>query len=213
MAELPPPRKFMFERSFDNGAAVRAPERKPVTLKPEQVDALKKEAYDAGFAAGHQTGADQQTAQLMATLARVDEHIGQMIGNMQAFHQRQDAQMRQLVIAVARKILPDFTARNGLQEIEAVLSGVIAEMVYEPRLVIRVHESQFDPIKTKVHEIAAQRAYAGSVVILSDPEIACGDCRVEWADGGIERNTAGTLKDVEGMISPSGAAIPNSNQE
>ncbi len=57
MAESPPTRKFMFNKSFDMGSAAptRAAERKPVTLNPDQFDALKKESYDAGVAAGQKT--------------------------------------------------------------------------------------------------------------------------------------------------------------
>ena len=202
-----PVRKFMFDRPFDAGAAVRPPERKPVTLKPEQVDAFKKESYDAGFAAGQQAGHDAQQQQIHATLVQIDGRLTQMIGAMHVFQAQQDAHMRQLAVAIARKILPQFVARHGEQEIESLVATAMAEMPREPRLVVRVAATQLEMLEKKIQEIAAQKAYAGSVVVVSDASVADGDCRIEWADGGIERNAAATLDAIEAVVAPEDSSL------
>jgi flagellar assembly protein FliH len=33
--------------------------------------------------------------------------------------------------------------------------------------------------------LAKQSGFAGRLVILAEPEIETGDCRLEWADGGV----------------------------
>ena len=175
MADTPPVRKFLFDKSFDGltGAhPAAAPERKPVTLKPEQVDALKKEAWDSGFAAGQKVVAEEQSRRLAATLAQIENRMGQLIDNFQAVIKEQEAQTRRAVLAIARKILPAFVSRHGLEEIEPLLAGAIGDMLREPRLVVRVHESQFDMINAQINEITAQKAYAGKVVMLADATIA-----------------------------------------
>jgi len=198
-----PLRKFMFDRSFDDASIIhRAQERKPVMMKPEQVDALKQESHDEGFAAGKIAGRDEQTAQLAAVLLNVENNIAVLIDSLASLSREQNAQTRQLVLSIAKKILPDFTARNGLQEIEALLGDTIREMAREPRLVVRVHETQFDAVNERVQAIATQRAYSGKVIVLADAEIANGDCRVEWADGGVERNTQSTWNAVEQTVLP-----------
>ncbi len=73
-------RKFMFERSFDDASVShRAPERKPVLMKPEQIDALKKESFDAGVESGHKAGKDEQSAQLAALISTLDVNITKLI--------------------------------------------------------------------------------------------------------------------------------------
>ena len=156
-------RKFLFEHSFDNAVhAPKAPERKPVTLKPEQYDALKKESYDLGFAAGKKAGFDEQAERLAATVARVGQTIEAMLANAKELHKQSEDGMRRIALAIARKLLPDFTARNGLQEIEAVLKNVMDEMAHEPRLVVRVNESQFEAISGKVGELSALTGMSSS---------------------------------------------------
>src|SRR5208282_5253913 len=75
-AENAPMRKFMFDRSFEEAAlAQRAVERKPVLMKPEQIDALKKESYDAGFAAGKTAGKEEQASHLASIMATIEKNI------------------------------------------------------------------------------------------------------------------------------------------
>ena len=33
-------------------------------------------------------------------------------------------------------------------------------------------------------------SFEGRLVVLAEPDIAVGDCRIEWADGGINRDSA-----------------------
>ncbi len=201
--ESAPARKFMFDLSFDNASVVhRAPERKPVLMKPDQIDALKKDSHDEGFLAGKKEGLDQQTAALIALLSAVEQNIATLVACMDAMAKDQEAHTRCLALAIAKKVLPAFTAQQGLQEIEALVNATLHEMEREPRLVVRVEESQFDALNEKIQALAAQRAYGGKIVIIADAAVASGDCRIEWADGGVARDTAATMSSIEKTVRP-----------
>ncbi|MGE3622558.1 MAG: FliH/SctL family protein [Bdellovibrionales bacterium] len=209
-----PMRKFMFERSFadSTGHVVSARDRRPVTLTPEQVDALKKEAHDAGFAAGRKSAAEDQAQYLNVTVTQIAGHIAKLLQQTEADRQEKEVRVREAVLAIARKVLPDFNQRHGLQEIEAIIAGIIGEMSSEPRLVVRVNETQFDSIDGSVKSITTQQGYAGKVVFLADPDVAPNDCRVEWADGGIERNLESLWRNIAQAVAP-GADISTSSPE
>jgi flagellar assembly protein FliH len=42
--------------------------------------------------------------------------------------------------------------------------------------------------REKIDEIARGHGFAGRLVVLGEPNIAAGDCRIEWADGGVNRD-------------------------
>jgi flagellar assembly protein FliH len=206
-----PIRKFMFERSFENDAGHRAPlrERRPVTLTPEQFDALKKEAYDGGFAAAQKASVESQAQHLNIAVDRIGNHIGLLLQQTEAERQHKEIRVREAVLSIARKVLPDYNQRHGMQEIEAVVAGIIGEMANEPRLVVRVNETQFDQLNESLKAVTEKQGYAGKVVLLADAEIRLDDCRIEWADGGIERNLEALWKNVGRAIAPDAAPPPS----
>ena len=54
-----------------------------------------------------------------------------------------------------------------------------------PHLVIRIHDALYEEAKERIEKQAKQSGFAGRLVILADPEIVNGDCKIEWADGGV----------------------------
>ncbi len=46
------------------------------------------------------------------------------------------------------------------------------------------------PRREKLDEIARAHGFEGRLVVLGEPGIGAGDCRIEWADGGVNRDAA-----------------------
>jgi flagellar assembly protein FliH len=51
--------------------------------------------------------------------------------------------------------------------------------------VVRINDSLYEAAHERIERLAKQSGFAGRLVILAEPEIANGDCRIEWADGGV----------------------------
>ncbi|HAX91604.1 MAG TPA: hypothetical protein DCY07_05260 [Rhodospirillaceae bacterium] len=183
-------RKYLFDLAFDGHAGASVSERaKPKqTYTEEQLEAAKKEAYQSGFNAGQTAAAEDQQQRLNVLLSQIDQRLLRLIEGQKNEWERQLGQLQEIALVIARKIMPRFVAEHGLDEVDAIVSKVITEMSREPRLVFRVNESQFDEAKRRIDAIAAQAAYAGKLVILGEAELGLSECRIEWADGGIERD-------------------------
>ena len=59
-----------------------------------------------------------------------------------------------------------------------------------PHLVVRVNAALVEAVEAHVQRIARERGYEGRLVVMGEPDIAPGDGRIEWADGGIVREQA-----------------------
>jgi flagellar assembly protein FliH len=202
-----PIRKFMFERSFDDGTLAPVRDRRPVSYTYDQIEAIKKDSYEGGLVAGRKAAAHDQAQRLSATLARLDAQIGSLIATAEATRPEQELRVREAALAIARKVLPDYAKRHGLEEIQALVAGIIGEMTGEPRLAVRVNDAQFESIDAGLKELAEKQGYAGKLVLVADPAIMPDDCRIEWADGGIERNSAALWKHIAETVAP-GVSVP-----
>ena len=57
---------------------------------------------------------------------------------------------------------------------------------------MRVNDALYAAAREKLDDIVRARSFEGRLVVLAEPDIAVGDCRIEWADGGINRDSAAT---------------------
>lgn len=202
LTEETPLKKFMFTRSFDTGHAAQTAERekKPVLMKPEQIDAIKQEAHDQGFTAGRQAGLDAQLAAHAELLTRLDQHILTLTQSLSTLHEQEDKKTRAIIPAIIRRLMPELVKQHGMNEIEALVSQVMRDMQQEKRLVIRLNESEVSLMNEKIQSMANNEAFVGTLTVLADPSVAAGDCRIEWDNGGIERNTNANLSTIDTLI-------------
>ena len=100
-------------------------------------------------------------------------------------------------LAVARKIVPVLLDQQPLVEIEALLRESLSLLINEPRIVVRVPDALAESLGRRIDEVAQSCGFAGRVVLLPDTELSGADCRMEWADGGVERDTEKTWRDIE----------------
>lgn len=184
----PPSQKFMFDRAFDVLAPARTETVKAPTYTQADLDAAKQTAFKEGFAEGTLIANQEHTAQIAAIVAKIDISIGKILHDAEQCYATQQLELQDIAQAITRKLLPDFVARHGFSEIDALLALVLKEMGREPRLVVRVHDQVLDPLQLVLQGITERAAYAGKIVLLADANLNLNDCKIEWADGGVERD-------------------------
>ncbi len=67
-------------------------------------------------------------------------------------------------------------------------------------MVIRIADALLDPLRERLDEVAAKAAFDGKVVLLADEALAPSDVRVEWADGGAERDTGRLWAEIDQVL-------------
>lgn len=203
MGENMQPRKYLFDLTFDDGQNKKSDEREKAkpTFSQEQLDAEKQASYEAGMQAGQKSMMEDQQQYMNVLLTQIEQRLTHVVAESLGEWQRQLSQLQEIALVITRKMMPNYIEKYGLAEIESVVAKVLSEVSREPRLVFRVNEQMFDEVSAKINAIASQQAYAGKIVILGDPEIGTSDCRIEWADGGIERNTQILWESIERVMS------------
>ena len=196
------PKKFLFDTSFESATArASKANEKP---QPKYFDADLETARAEGFSAGHAAaeqeaaqGAEQTTAQAANVIA---ERLGALEEAIAALQERQTRMAIELSAALVRKLFPKMTERNGVEEIEGLVTAALERLRDEPRIVVRVADSLLDTIQTTVNAVARRAGFEGKIVLLAEPDLAPGDARVEWADGGAERDTERAWRDIDALI-------------
>jgi flagellar assembly protein FliH len=196
-----PARKFLFERSFDGDLGLDLDEKAKPTFTEEQLDTAKKEAFEEGRRAGEQSAMAAEAQVQTNMLATLGDRFSAALAEAEACWNRQLADLMSVATVIARKIVPVYAEKNGTSEIEAIVARAVEEMGREPRLVVRVPEASFDFLNDRIAKIAEERAFPGKIVVLGPS-----DCKVEWADGGIERDFNRLWQEIDGIMEGATAA-------
>lgn len=172
----------------------------PPTFSEEEVLAAQQTAFDEGKVAGLQE-ANAQFEHLIATaLTQISQTIPAVFAAHSKSQEDHEAHALSVANAVTKKIIPAYAEKYGLDEIINVVAKCLEPLRAEPRIIIKVHESLRENLHEKLVKIADQLGFDGRIVTMAHDEIAPGNCRVEWAEGGAERNVADLWQLIDEIV-------------
>ena len=189
--------KFLFDDDFT------AREKPTITLveaERRRADA-ESVAYRNGFAAGHEKATDEATQHIAATIQVVADSLARIERALKAIEARLEIEAVEVAVAVASKLAPELIAREPMAEVTALVTDCFRHLVSAPHVLVQVNADIYEATKDKLDEIAAARGFEGRLLVQSDTQLAPGDCRIEWADGGINRDEAATQATIDEVVS------------
>jgi flagellar assembly protein FliH len=186
------PAKFLFDVDFTAGSD-RKPAEPMITLAEHGLELAEAEAsaHRRGYAEA-QTDAKVEADRRMAdALASIAANLGEATKALSAIETRLECEAVDVAVAVARKLAPALIAREPFAEIAELAGSCFRELVASPHIAVRINDALYAPAREKLEDIVRAKSFQGRLVVLAEPDIAVGDCRIEWADGGITRDMAG----------------------
>jgi flagellar assembly protein FliH len=194
--------KFLFDTDFSaaDEATRLTPRPDPRRYSAIELDQAKAAPHPEGVAAGR-AAAEQEIASRVADACTT---LGTRVNELMTADAAQyETQTREAVAAateITRRLLPSLGKRDAIAEVEALVRECLARLHEEPRLVVRVADELLDPVRQHMDQLTAAAGYTGRVILFADPAIKSGDARVEWADGGAERDSAAIWRDIDSAI-------------
>lgn len=159
-------------------------------------DMARRQGEEAGMARGRAEAIAAFDKQIAGALTTIAQQVA-AIAKATASEAEAAGKSADLALAIARKLFPALAQRDGMTEIEAVLSQCLASLKQEPRLVAYVSAAQLDALQARLGELTGASGFEGRVVLIADEKMAESDCRVEWADGGVERDAGQIWRTIE----------------
>ncbi len=164
----------------------------------------KNKLRETAFAEGHEAG----RAEALGGLEQSSDALLQnILTATQNLEQRQDEQVAlmhkeaaKLAYAIIEKLAPAVVEKTPLAEIELLVDQCLKNSPLEPRLVIRVDDTILPNLQDKLEEMKRVSGYAGQVILISEPMPHVSDCRVEWANGGAERDFDSLMNTIETTV-------------
>ena len=213
--------KFLFDTEFDPNSTEDLSPSATARAKPkpqytdEDLAAARGEGQQAGFELGVQHTLGEIEKSAADALQRIAEHIA----HIGATHERAIVNIRaeaaRLAFNIADRLAAGLIEREPMGEIENLIGECLERLQAEPRIVVRVAENLVEPLHERIALLSTSAGFGGKIVLIGEPQMTAGDCRVEWPDGGAERDMAALMSDVDeavkrylGLQAETAAALP-----
>lgn len=183
--------RFLFDQEFDAHGQAK-PRARAEIFDDDDMAAARAQAFAEGEQAGMTaaaTGIDANATQILDQLS-----VG-LEGAATRFNEfskcwRQDA--AEIAVTVGMKMANRLLSEQPLAEIEAMVIDCVGQLLEEPRLVVRTSAPVAEAIADRIKDITTRTGFEGHLVILPDETMTDQDCRIEWAQGGVERSVQDT---------------------
>ena len=190
--------KFLFDVDF----APSAERKQTITLAEHalKVAEAEKAAHDRGYAAAQTDAKVESDRRVAAALERIAAAIASGNAALKEIETRLEGEAVEVAVAVGRKLAPALMAHEPFAEIAALASECFRQLVATPHIAVRVNDALYSTTQEKLGEIVRARGFEGRLVVLAESDIAPGDCRIEWADGGVNRDSAAADAEISKAV-------------
>lgn len=220
-------RPYLFDREFqdlldepaDVGAGTRIEEvveaddtppapPPPPTFSEDELTAAREIAY----ADGERTGRNAAEQAIAARSTRVLELLTDELQRASAAIARdQSAIIRDataIALTICRKILPHTYRATAGEEIAELLSAVLPRISEQPQVLVRVAAPLAPMLAEPTANVVAASGFSGTLKVLADDALPEGDCRIEWSQGGVVRDAATLLREIELVLNQTAGSHP-----
>lgn len=185
--------KFMYETDFRNEARGRR-------ITDVEVETARQEGFGAGYAEGQEAARAEANAALVHMAGLISQQAERLLATQAERTDLIEASAAVLAATMARRLAGAALAEKPQALIEHAARECIMHARSAPHLAVRVNEAHIDSAEQLFGRLTRESGYAGKVIILGEPDIAPGDARFEWADGGVVIDRAALDKQIDSVI-------------
>ena len=187
--------------------AIPAPSALPVFTE-DQLKAAEEKAREEGRLNGMEEGREAAWQEAMVslekqnsdTLISIDSALKNVMGKLEGAADASFSTAVDFAMAVCKKALPALCATNAVEEIRSLLEDNLRFLKDEPKISLCLNPFLADRIKPALADLVKKEAYSGKIAIIRDDSVNIGDCRVEWKNGGLEKNIQDILNHTEELV-------------
>jgi flagellar assembly protein FliH len=193
------PAKFLFDMDFSAPDKGRERPATPAEVA-QKMAAAEARGYRDGFDAGQREAKAESDRRVALALEEIGIGIGAIARGFAGIETRMETEAVDVAVAVARKLCSDLISAEPLGALTGLVTDCFSHLVSAPHLVVRINDALYEAACEQIDRSAKRSGFEGRLVILAEPEIATGDCRIEWADGGVVLERAAIQAKIDELV-------------
>jgi flagellar assembly protein FliH len=192
------PAKFLFDTDF--AAPDKSRERPTQAEVAQRIASVEARAYRDGYDAGQREAKAESDRRIALAMEEIKIAMQGIAARFAGVETRMETEAVDVAVAVARKLCSALIADEPLGEVTGLVAECFSHLVATPHLVVRVNEALYEVAREKIERLAKPSGFQGRLVMLAEPDVATGDCKIEWADGGVVLERAAIEAKIDELV-------------
>lgn len=192
------PAKFLFDNDF--AAPDKSHERPTQAEMVQKIAAAESKAYRDGYDAGQREAKAESDRRSALALEEIKIAMQAIAARFAGVERRMETEAVDVAVAVARRLCTELIAAEPLGEVMGLVAECFSHLVATPHLVVRVNDQLYETARERIERLAKPSSFQGRLVILAEPDIPTGDCKIEWADGGVVLERAAIEAKIDELV-------------
>lgn len=162
----------------------------------EKVKAAEQDGYEKGFKSS-QEGMDATVSRLMEEM---NNKLMTLVANSSNLSCELEKQSMDLAKAIIKKLVPSLNDEHAVEIVNNFISENFNNFKNEAKLSFYIHPDIISYVQENIAKLANSHDFEGKISLHKDAKLGLADCRIEWENGGVERNTAEMSTKVEDLL-------------
>lgn len=176
------------------------PEPEVITFSEEEVaekvKEAEKEAYERGLKAA-QESIEQSQKELLES---INNKLIALIANTIKAEETAEQEAFVLARAVVDKLVPGLNEEHAAEIVNKFIADNFNSFKNESKLSFYIHPYIISYAQETIAKLANSYDFEGKIALHKDASLEKADCRIEWENGGVERNSAELGERVKNLL-------------
>ena len=184
--------------------AVEEPIKAPVEQEPsyskEELDAAVKMAEEKAYEQGRTEAIGEEDKKRDLLLEDISRQLTDIFAGLDKKATEVENSALQFAIELVRKILPTLEKERAEVEVKNFMAQNFANFAGQETLSFAFNPATVTLVADSIGKLAEQNDFEGKIAVHKDDTLGPSDCRIEWKNGGVERNVSETLNKVKELL-------------
>lgn len=180
------------------GVEEKTPETEEVkTYSEDELNEQVRIAEEKGYEKGFKTAREGIEAQNIRLWEELNTRLMMLAANSGERECELESQMLDVLKAALHKLVPTLEKEQAKEIVSNFLNDNFAQFKNEDKLAFYFHPETIPYVQENIARLANIHDFEGKISLHKDAALGVADCRIEWENGGVEKNSDLMLEKID----------------
>lgn len=171
-----------------------------ITFTEEEVSDKIKIAEQDAYERGFKTAQESIESTMVSLLENINNRLITLLADTTQAEENAEQGAFTLACTIVEKLIPTLTEENAVEIVKNFISDNFNNFKNEAKLSFYIHPDIISYAQETIAKLANSYDFEGKIALHKDASIGKADCRIEWENGGVERNSANLSEKIEDLL-------------